>query len=67
MQLRKSRNRKQKKVCESEVTENKIGENNKKFKREGKVGIFLIEDIPLCFNSPQKTNGLLLQKHNSSI
>ena len=30
-----------------------------------KSSIILIEDIPLCFNSHNKTNSLFRQKHNS--
>jgi len=30
-------------------------------------GVFLIEDIPLCFNTYNKTNSLFRQEHNNSI
>ena len=33
----------------------------------GIVFFILIEEIPLCFNSRNKTDSLLCQKHNSSI
>jgi hypothetical protein len=48
MQL-KSRNRRQKKFCESEGKENKIEENNKKFKRQGKSReYFFVSKISRC-------------------